>query len=110
MYVAGYSFQLLNNAFTNHWGLQSIKTRPKWRAVQQSLNNRKFNKFAMELIAKYGRDPYGMAAKLKRHTKVTCGPHEEKIVVPSQEPANNATVQEASKNATAEVNSSDKTS
>ena len=83
MYVAGYTFHLLNDAFTNHWGFQTIKTRPKWRARQQEANNKKFDEFAMELIAKYGRDPYGMASKLKafnfKKTKVAYGMPDKKI-------------------------------
>merc|ERR1711974_160740 len=31
MYVAGYSFYLLNNVFTSHWGFQTYSTRPVWR-------------------------------------------------------------------------------
>ena len=49
MYVAGYSFNLLNNAFTNHWGFQSLKTRPDWRARQQEMNNARFDEFAKEV-------------------------------------------------------------
>ena len=66
MYMAGYTFHLLNNAFTNHWGFQTKKTRPTWRASQGHHNHNKFYKFALELIAKYGRDPYDMATKLKK--------------------------------------------
>ena len=49
MYVAGYTFYLLNNAFTNHWGFQSLKTRPEWRARQQEMNNARFDEFAKEV-------------------------------------------------------------
>ena len=49
MYVAGYSFYLLNNAFTNHWGFQSLKTRPQWRARQQEQNNARFDEFDKEV-------------------------------------------------------------
>lgn len=40
MYVAGYSFLVLNNLFMNHWGLQKREQRPKWRQMQHLLNNR----------------------------------------------------------------------
>ena len=40
MYVAGYKFLMLNNLFMNHWGLQKRETRPKWRQMQNLLNNR----------------------------------------------------------------------
>ena len=49
MYVAGYSFYLLNNAFATHWGFQSLKTRPVWRDRQQEINNAKFDEFAKEV-------------------------------------------------------------
>jgi len=66
MYVAGYEFYLLNNVFTNHWGFQSLKSRANWRAKQQERNNAKFDEFAKELSAHYGRDPYDMIAKLPK--------------------------------------------
>ena len=49
MYVAGYTFHVLNNAFTNHWGFQSISTRPAWRVRQQEANEAKFDEFAKEV-------------------------------------------------------------
>merc|ERR1712032_1594331 len=74
MYVAGYSFHLLNNAFTSHWGFQSYSTRPVWRAKQMEENNGKFDEFAKELSAHYNADPYDMLSKLKKmnlkHVKV----------------------------------------
>ena len=66
MYVAGYSFQVLNNAFASHWGFQYLKNRPEWRAKQQEKNNAKFDDFAKEVSARYGRDPYQMLSKLKK--------------------------------------------
>merc|ERR1711970_1394695 len=77
MYVAGYTFYLLNNAFTNHWGFQSLKTRPEWRARQQEMNNARFDEFAKELSAHYSADPYKMLGQLKKmnlkHVKVAYG-------------------------------------
>jgi len=49
MYVAGFKFHLLNNAFTSHWGFQSLKSRPAWRAKQQEENNARFDEFAREV-------------------------------------------------------------
>ena len=49
MYVAGYSFYLLNNVFTSHWGFQTYSTRPVWRAKQMEENNAKFDEFAKEV-------------------------------------------------------------
>ena len=66
MFVAGYQFHVLDNAFASHWGFQTIKTRPKWRAKQQEENNKRFDDFAREVTARYGRDPYNMLKKLKK--------------------------------------------
>merc|ERR1711981_551450 len=38
MYVANYSFYVLDNAFASHWGFQTLKDRPEWRARQQTRN------------------------------------------------------------------------
>jgi len=77
MYVAGYQFKLLNNAFTSHWGFQSIKSRPAWRARQQEQNNARFDEFAREVSAHYSADPYNMLDQLKKmnlkHVKVAYG-------------------------------------
>jgi len=82
MYVAGYTFHVLNNAFTNHWGFQSVATRPDWRARQQEKNNAKFDEFAKEVSARYGRDPYNMLSQLKKlnlkHVKVAYGVSKKK--------------------------------
>ena len=51
MYVAGYSFYLLNNIFTSHWGFQNFSSRPPWRARQMEANNAKFDEFAKEVIS-----------------------------------------------------------
>lgn len=66
MYVAGWKFLVLNKAFTSHWGFQSLKSRPQWRAKQQEKNNAKFDEFAKELTARYDADPYNMLGKLKK--------------------------------------------
>lgn len=82
MYVAGYDFYVLNNAFTSHWGFQTLKTRPKWRAKQQERNNARFDDFAKEVTARYGRDPYDMVPNLKKmdlkNIKVAYGLDDEK--------------------------------
>jgi len=66
MYVAGYSFFLLNNVFTSHWGFQNFSSRPPWRARQMEVNNAKFDEFAKEVSAHYNADPYNMLAQLKK--------------------------------------------
>jgi len=74
MYVAGYSFYLLNNIFTSHRGFQNLSSRPVWRARQMEENNAKFDEFAKELTAHYNADPYNMLSMLKKmnlkHVKV----------------------------------------
>jgi len=66
MYVAGYSFHVLNNAFTSHRGFQTASTRPQWRAKQQEENNHRFDEFAKEVSAHYSADPYKMLDKLDK--------------------------------------------
>lgn len=87
MYVAGYTFNLLNNAFTSHWGFQSIKSRPQWRARQQEQNNARFDEFAREVSAHYTADPYKMLDQLKKmnlkHVKVAYGEQKKKKSTPS---------------------------
>ena len=83
MYVANYSFYVLDNAFASHWGFQTLKDRPEWRARQQTLNNHKFDDFAKEISARYGRDPYDMLTKLKtmnyKNIKVAYGKSDKPI-------------------------------
>lgn len=66
MYVANYTFNVLDNAFLSHWGFQDLSQRPRWRALQQDRNNAKFDEFAKEVSARYSSDPYGMLKKLAR--------------------------------------------
>ena len=77
MYVANYTFYVLDNVFASHWGFQTLSDRPEWRAKQQTRNNHKFDEFAKEISARYGRDPYDMMNKLKqlnyKHIKVAYG-------------------------------------
>ena len=51
MWVAGYSFLLLNNLFTSHWGFQKSSSRPSWRLTQTGFNSLKFVKFRQEVKA-----------------------------------------------------------
>ena len=66
MHVAGYEFHVLNNAFTNHWGFQTVKARPSWRAKQSEENHALFKNFSREIVAKYGRDPFRVQNRHKR--------------------------------------------
>jgi hypothetical protein len=34
MYVSGYSFNVLNNAFASHWGFQTLKNRPGVKSIK----------------------------------------------------------------------------
>ena len=49
MYVAGYTFYVLNNVFANHWEFQYKTARPEWRAKQVETNHGKFVEFAHEV-------------------------------------------------------------
>ena len=49
MWVARYSFFLLNNLFTSHWGFQKGSSRPSWRRTQSRKNSGKFGKFRKEV-------------------------------------------------------------
>ena len=53
MFVAGFTFHLLDNVFTSHWGFQTSATRPAWRARQIKKNDAKFDKFAKEVHSRY---------------------------------------------------------
>ena len=50
MWVAGYSFLLLNNVFTSHWGFQKSSSRPSWRLKQTGFNSHKFVQFRKEVM------------------------------------------------------------
>ena len=52
MWAAGYSFLLLNNIFTSHWGFQKSSSRPSWRLKQTGFNSLKFVKFRQEVNAR----------------------------------------------------------
>ena len=49
MWAAGYTFFLLNNIYTSHWGFQKSSSRPSWRMKQMSFNYLKFRKFKKEV-------------------------------------------------------------
>ena len=49
MWVAGYSFFLLNNLFTSHWGFQKSSSRPSYRRTQTEFNKGNFAKFRKEV-------------------------------------------------------------
>jgi hypothetical protein len=66
MFVAGYTFHVLNNAFISHWGFQEPNTTPAWRVAQRKDNEKKFKSFAKEVSARYGRDPMGIVPKLAK--------------------------------------------
>jgi len=53
MYVAGWTFHVLDNAFFSHWGFQWLAQRPQWRAQQQTKNNARFDEFAKEVTARF---------------------------------------------------------
>ena len=63
MFIAGYSFYVLNNAFLSHWGYSVKNSTPDWRVMQRKENELRFESFAREVSARYGRDPLGMVKK-----------------------------------------------
>ena len=52
LWAAGYSFFLLNNIFTSHWGFQKSSSRPSWRLKQTGFNSLKVVKFRQEVNAR----------------------------------------------------------
>ena len=69
MYVAGYTFIVLDNAFTNHRGLQFISQRSRWRTKQQEDNNGKVDTFVMELIIRWDKESSLLSTRLPRGLK-----------------------------------------
>ena len=65
MFMAGFNFFVLNNAFVSHWGFQVGGSPPDWRVEQRTTNEIKFVNFAKEVVARYDRDPMRMLAKLR---------------------------------------------
>ena len=64
MFLAGYTFHVLNNAFMSHWGFAQRGSTPEWRVREIQSNQVKFKSFAKEVSARYGRnDPFGIVAK-----------------------------------------------
>ena len=49
MFLAGYNFHVLDNAFVSHYGFATLKNRQKWRAQQIARNNERFVGFAQEV-------------------------------------------------------------
>ena len=65
MFLKGYRFYLLDNAFNIHWGFQSSATHPLWRRNQIGTNIAKFHQFANELFFRYGNnDPCRIVSRL----------------------------------------------
>lgn len=52
MHMAGYSFHVLNNAFSSHWGFQSA-AYPEWRKKQIKGNEKRFKGFEKEIKVRY---------------------------------------------------------
>ncbi len=65
MFVAGYRFKVLSNAFLKHWGFQHKKSRPKWRTRQELRNQRLLPSFYRDMLEKYGKDPFNKTVKKK---------------------------------------------
>jgi hypothetical protein len=52
MYLAGYKFHLLNNAFLSHWGYAAKNSTPDWRVGQRRDNELLFESFIKEVSAR----------------------------------------------------------
>ena len=63
MFVAGYNFYVLNNAFLSHWGYAAKNSTPEWRVTQRKENELKLESFVREVSARYGSDPLGLVQK-----------------------------------------------
>ncbi|XP_068085926.1 beta-1,4-glucuronyltransferase 1-like [Anabrus simplex] len=63
MYLAGWTFKVLNNAFLVHWGFQFLKQRPPWRSTQAKKNGLRLRGFIREMAVKYDKDPINMLSR-----------------------------------------------
>ncbi|KAG8234611.1 hypothetical protein J437_LFUL015024 [Ladona fulva] len=76
MFLAGYQFKLLDNAFLVHWGFQEMKRRPAWRLKQTAANYNLFKNWLLEKTIRYDSDPLNLTHKIvknqeKRRFRVT---------------------------------------
>ena len=55
MFMAGYKFMVLNNAFNSHAGFQTREARPKWRLAEARANFKLFENFKKDMKLKYGK-------------------------------------------------------
>ena len=53
MELAGYSFKVLDNAFTSHRGFSSAKRTSKYRSAQNKQNDKLFKGFIKDLEKRY---------------------------------------------------------
>ncbi|XP_071447155.1 beta-1,4-glucuronyltransferase 1-like [Hetaerina americana] len=64
MFLRGYTFEVLDNAFLIHWGFQERKQRPPWREEQSRRNYRLFQNWVLEKAAQYDADPEDIIEKM----------------------------------------------
>ena len=69
MELAGYSFKVLDNAFTSHRGFSYPKKVPKFRSAQIYHNNKRLRGFIKDLEKRYGIKPKTYLSKNKKPKK-----------------------------------------
>ncbi|KAG8233973.1 hypothetical protein J437_LFUL014492 [Ladona fulva] len=67
MFLAGYQFKLLDNAFLVHWGFQEMKSRPAWRLKQTVANYDLFKNWLLEKTIRYDSDPLNLTHKIVKN-------------------------------------------
>ncbi|TRY71597.1 hypothetical protein TCAL_03378 [Tigriopus californicus] len=61
MFLAGYTFHILDNGFVLHQGYkETVSMFPEWKLEQYKVNNGRFKDFLREITAKYQQDPCQM--------------------------------------------------
>ena len=63
MFVAGYTFYVMNNAFLSHWGYAELGSSPEWRNLERVSNEFLLPAFLREVSVHYQNDPFGMVEK-----------------------------------------------
>ena len=73
MELAGYSFKVLDTAFTSHRGFSSVKSNPKFRSDQNKQNDKLFKGFIKDLEKRYRINPMEYLRKNKPKTSKASG-------------------------------------
>ncbi|KAG8234613.1 hypothetical protein J437_LFUL015026 [Ladona fulva] len=65
MFLAGYEFKVLDNAFLTHWTAPYTKDRSIWKTVQTLKNQNKFDNWVLEKTVTYDSDPLKLLTKIR---------------------------------------------